>query len=188
MKHLFNICMILCSLIATTSCNNDIKESRLRQIDSLGTHLNHVREVVGAVDSQMIVNRIQQMEETGSWVLDNLTDTLDPESGIILGDHLRCQKFYKKAILRYGQVKSELEFSEKQLATLRTDVKNSFYSEEEFTGYFKAEAESLDRLVKATDELEGTYESVNVSFERTKPGVTSLLDSIKSVIYSSEPI
>ena len=188
MKQLFYIGMIFCSFIATTSCNNEIKESRLRQIDSLGSYLNHVREVVASVDSQMIENRIQQMEQTGSWVLDNLTDTLDPEPGIVLGDHLRCQKFYKKALVRYRQVKSELVFSEAQLATLRTDVKNSFYSEEEFTGYFQTEAESLDRLVKATDELEGTYESVNVAFERTKPDVTSLLDSIKSVIYSSEPI
>lgn len=174
-------------MLALSSCNNQVEKERLSKIDSLGTHLNHVREVVTAVDSALIVRRLDEMNHTGEWLLDNLTDTLDRQTGLVVGDYLRCQKFYRKSMDRYKLVRNELEYSEKQLQNLRTDVKNSFYSEEEFKGYFETEATSVERLVNATDELEGTYEAVNQQYQKFKPSVTEILDSIKSVIYSSEP-
>ena len=86
------------------------------------------------------------------------------------------------------QVKTELKYSEKQLQKLRTDVENSFYSDEEFEGYFKTEAQAIEKLVNASDELAATYESVNAQYDYTKPKVDAIVDSIKAIIYSPEPI
>lgn len=171
-----------------TSCNQEIKEERLKRIDSLGTHLNHVSEVVSNVDSAMIQNRLAEMDRNADWLADNITGEIKPQVGIKFADYMRCQKFYGKALSRYRKVKSELGYSEKQLETLRKDVKNSFYSDEEFEGYFKTESEAIKKLVEATDELESAYNAVNEQYAKTKPTATSILDSIKSVIYSPEPL
>jgi len=188
MKLAFTALFIALSVITMTSCDSAIKNQRLKRIDSLGTYLNHVNEVTSNVDSALIEKRINNLSSTGDWVLANITDTLDPKPGITFGDHLRCKKFYDKSRLRLMQVKTELKYSEKQLQKLRTDVENSFYSDEEFEGYFKTEAQAIEKLVNASDELAATYESVNAQYDYTKPKVDAIVDSIKAIIYSPEPI
>ena len=81
-----------------------------------------------------------------------------------------------------------LRFSKKQLETLRNDVKNSFYSEEEFSGYFNTESQSIAKLVDATDELKSKYEMSDTRFTKFKPLAKGIIDSIKTVIYGSEPV
>jgi hypothetical protein len=179
---------LLVLLISLSSCNQKIKEARLAQIDSLGTHLNHVHEVVNSVDTNLIVNRMSEITRNGDWLLENITDTLAAKPGIELGDYLRSKKFYGKAFSKYGEVKAELIYSEKQLTALRNDVKNKFYSDEEFGGYFRTEAESIKALVAATDNLENSYGSLNEQYQFSKPRITGILDSIKNIVYSSEPI
>ncbi|MEZ4720449.1 MAG: hypothetical protein R2813_01065 [Flavobacteriales bacterium] len=180
--------ILLLAATSLTSCNQEIKEERLKRIDSLGTHLNHVSEVIASVDSAMIQSRLDEMDRNANWLNDNINGEIKLPTAIKFGDYMRCQKFYGKALNRYRKVKSELQYSEKQMETLRKDVKNSFYSDEEFEGYFRTEAEAIKSLIEATDELEGSYDAVNEQYMKTKPAATSILDSIKSVIYSSEPL
>lgn len=179
---------ILVATVALSSCNGQVKEQRLQQIDSIGSILNHVSEVVSSVDPALINNRINEINERGNWFLDNLEDTLDPEPGIVLGDFFRCKKFYSKAAVRYDQVKNELAYSETQLSTLRADVNNGLYSDEEFNQHFKSEAESAAKLLEAADELDGSYASVNTQFAKCKKAVVVLQDSIKSIILSPDPV
>lgn len=89
-----------------------------------------------------------------------------------------------QALARYGEVSRELQYSQKQLENLRKDVKESFYSEEEFAGYFKTEARSIGNLVNATDELKEKYASSNGRYAALKPVLNEIVDSIKSVIYA----
>lgn len=171
-----------------TSCNQKVKNERLARIDSLGIFLNHVNEVISTVDSNLIENRMAEIDRTADWVFDNVTDTLKRVPGLAMGDYFRSRKFFGKAKDRYNNVKRELQYSEQQLASLRRDVTENFYSEEEFSGYFNSEAEAIEKLTAAADELQSSYESVNTQYQRVKPIVTETIDSIKSVIYASEPI
>ena len=117
MKRFFAIPFVALIIAASLmSCNRQQQAERIQQIDSLGAFLNHVSEVVQAVDSTQIEKRLLEMTTTGAWVFENITDTLDRESGLQFGDYMRCQKFYGKALQRYIQVKKELRFSEAQLA------------------------------------------------------------------------
>lgn len=188
MRYLSILILLVAMAAASTSCNQKIKNERLARIDSLGIHLNHVREVVESVDSTMMENRIAEIGRTSSWVFDNVTDTLDRIPGLAIGDFFRARKFFGKALDRFRNVKKELHYSEKQLVHLRTDVTKNFYSEEEFDGYFSTEAQAIKRLTEAADELQANYESVNAQYQRVKPVVTHTIDSIKSVIYGSEPL
>ena len=177
---------ILAIIVVLSSCNSEVKKERIQKIDSLGSLLNHVNEVVAGVDEAKIQSRLAEMNQMGNWFLDNVEDTLDPVSGIILGDYLRCKKFYNKAVTRLSQVNKELEYSEKQLSTLRSDVGNGLYDDSEFLIHFNSEAESTSKLIEATDELERTYVSVNAQFVKTKAPVVALKDSIQAVILSPE--
>lgn len=178
--------MAITTLIS--SCGNSVDQARLQKLDSLGTILNHVKELVSKVDHDMIEKRFAEMNEMGSWFLNNLEDTLPPEPGIVFGDYMRCQKFYGKAISRHRQVTTELEYSEKQLATLRADVKNGLHSDADFSKYFSEESASAAKLLLAAEELDKSYVSVNAQYVKTKPPVIALKDSIKAIILSSEPI
>lgn len=188
MKKIALIYTLLATTVALSSCDAQVKKERIQKIDSLGSILNHVNEVVATVDDAKIQARLDEMNQIGNWFLDNVEDTLSPEPGIILGDYLRCKKFYGKASKRLSQVQTELEYSENQLSTLRADVNNGLYNDQEFLEHFSSESESAVKLMEATDELERTYESVNAQYDKTKAPVISLKDSIKSVILSPEHI
>jgi len=188
MKQAVAINLIVISAVIFGACNQGVKKERLKQLDSLGTHLNHVREIVESVDSQQVANRLTEIDKNSMWVFDNINDTLSRKPGMAFGDYLRTKKFFGKALDRYHLVNKELRFSEMQLANLRADVQNNLYTDEEFENYLESESESIERLSEASEELEASYGSVNAQYERVKPQVTTLLDSIKSVIYASEPI
>lgn len=178
----------LLSAVLFSACNSEVKKERLQRIDSLGVHLNYVNETLEEVDSAMLQNRINEIRKTSDWVYDNITDTLPKKPGLAFGDYLRTNKYLGQALSRYDEVKRELNYSERQVKTLRTDVENNFYSEEEFEGYFRTEAESVASLVSATDELKSRYDYSKERYNKFKPVVKDMVDSLKNVIYGSEPI
>lgn len=185
MKQLIGILSILAiGMFTMTGCNQDVKQQRLSKIDSLGTHLNYIREVVDNIDPQVIENRVAELNRTGEWFLENLNDTLSRRPGIQLGDHLRCIHYYDKAMNHYDKVKNELKYSEEQLQSLRNDVKENFYSEEEFEGYFETEAEAITRLSDATTDLERSLEGVNAQYKFSKEQVKVIRDSVEAHILS----
>jgi len=179
--------LVIALAASLSSCSSKVKEERLTRIDSLGIHLNHVQDVLKSVDSVALENWSSEISRNEVWVWDNLTDTLEPQPGIIAGDYFRTKKFTGKVLGRYGQVKKEVGYAQTQLATLREDVKNSFYSEEEFHAFFNAEAEAMDKLVKAGDELESASGSVFERYKLIKPRFEHILDSIKTHIYGDKP-
>jgi uncharacterized coiled-coil DUF342 family protein len=170
--------------ITFTSCNQQVKEDRLKRIDSLGVHLNYIAETLEEMDSIMLVNRINDIRVSSGWIIDNITDTLDQRPGLIFGDFVRSKKYLEQAVTRYDEVRKELNYSRRQLETLRTDVKENFFSEEEFKGYFNTESASIERLIHATDELKSKYETSNERYTSLKPKMNHILDSIKAVIYA----
>lgn len=188
MKTIAAILFVPALLLSITSCNSTVKKERLQRIDSLGIHLNYVEETLSQLDSVLIDNRITDINQTSSWLLDNATDTLNRKSGIAIGDYLRSAKYLGQAKARYAEVSKELRYSKKQLDMLRADVKGSFYSAEEFRGYFNTEAQSIAKLISATDELKEKYQTSNEFFENNKPLAKQAIDSIKAIIYGSEPV
>jgi hypothetical protein len=175
-------------LLVLSSCNQDIKEARMKRIDSLGIHLNYVEESLAEMDSAMVQNRMHDIDRTVLWIAENITDTLRGKSGITFGDYGRTKKYLDQAAMRYHDVRKELVVSKLQLQHLRRDVQENFYSDEEFGGYFRTESEAISRLVNANDELRQKYEMSNERYERFKPGVNHMVDSIKAIIYGTTPV
>jgi hypothetical protein len=186
MKQVIFFSAIILS-VSLSSCNNKVKEERGKRIDSLGIHLNHVEDVLKTVDTIALTNWNSQIGQVESWLWDNVEDTLDLKSGIVIGDFLRTKKYIGKVESRYRDVKKETKYASKQLASLREDVKNNFYSEEEFKGYFGTESAAIDELVKAGDQLEVANGSLVERYKLIYPEATQIIDSIKTVIYGDKP-
>lgn len=180
--------LFLAILVTLSSCNQAVKEERLQKIDSLNVHLNYVFSSVEKIDPQLLDNRITEIDQMSSWVWENVEDTLPKKPGMAMGDLIRTNKYLKQSRSRYNDVLKEAGYSKEQLEALKKDVENSFYSDEEFKGYFNTEAQSVAELVKATDELNYKYEYSSARYEKNKPIVDVMIDSIKAVIYSNEPI
>jgi len=188
MKYPIIILLALIVGLFSTSCNQQVKEERIKRIDSLGVHLNYVNESLEQIDSVLLSNRIADIERNGDWLYENITDTLKREPGLAFADFLRSKKYFNRTLSRYNEVKAELAYSEAQLATLRNDVQNSFYSDEEFAGYFGTESASVSELVNTADNLTSSYESTNAQFDQLKPRITEIVDSIKTIIYDDMPL
>ena len=188
MKTVAAILYIAFLTVSITSCNSATKKERLERIDSLGIYLNYVEETIAEFDSAVIENRITDINQSNQWLGDNITDTLGRVEGLAIGDFFRTGKFLGQAKARYNEVSKELRYSKKQVETLRNDVRNSFYGEEEFNGYFNTESQSIAKLVDATDELKSKYEISDTRFKKFKPLAKGIIDSIKTVIYGSEPV
>jgi hypothetical protein len=187
MKQIAFIFSIIALAASLGSCNTKVKEERSQRIDSLGIHLNHVEEVLAQVDTVALRNWASTIKQTEIWLWDNIEDTLEARPGIVLGDFFRTNKFIGKVGSRYRDVKKEAAYSKTQIATLREDVKNNFYSEEEFRGYFSAEADAIAKLIEACDELENGNDLLQTRYKTIYPEATAVIDSIKAVIYDPKP-
>jgi hypothetical protein len=106
MKQVIFFSAIILS-VSLSSCNNKVKEERGKRIDSLGIHLNHVEDVLKTVDTIALTNWNSQIGQVESWLWDNVEDTLDLKSGIVIGDFLRTKKYIGKVESRYRDVKKE---------------------------------------------------------------------------------
>jgi hypothetical protein len=179
---------IVLGIFTLSSCNHAVKEERIQKIDSLNVHLNYVLSSIDKIDPQLLENRIAEIDQLSNWLWENVADTLPKKPGMAMGDLIRTNKYLKQSLSRYNDITKESSYSRDQLAALKKDVENSFYSDEEFSGYFSTEASSITELVKATDELNYKYEYSTGRYEKNKPLVDSMIDSIKAVIYSNEPI
>ena len=60
-------------------------------------------------------------------------------------------------------------------------MENSFYSEEEFAGYFKTEASSIKSLVDATDELQSKYQLSDERYTKLKPQVNAVKKNLRFI-------
>lgn len=187
MKRIFLISFAASLATLVVSCDTQVKEKRMARIDSLGIHLNHVEDVLAMVDTVALENWKSHISTEETWLWDNATDTLDPQPAILVGDLFRTKKYIGKVQARYSEVKKEAAYAKKQIATLREDVKNSFYSKEEFEGYFITEADAMEKLAKAADDLENANGSLVERYKKILPQATLVLDSIRNAVYDPTP-
>lgn len=170
------------------SCDARHKTERLAKIDKLGVELNRVAEFLNEVDSSSIALRIDDSEKNVNWIYENITDTLDRKNGIALGDYMGLNKTMRSTLMGYSQVKSEFRYSQNQVKSLRQDVENGFFTEEEFEKNFETEEEAVERLSEAVEQLENNMIKINSGYDRLNPIISAFVDSVKAVILSPKPV
>lgn len=187
MRVAINISAIA-SLFLAFSCNSRQLADRTQEIDSLGVHLNRVREIVEGFDSAKVDAQMKEIEQFGNWLFENVTDTLEPKKGLLLGDFMRSKKYLNKTMSSYQVINRELAYSEKQLKSFRMDVSNGLITDEDYSKHFQTESSAIAALSDAAEQLESEYISNNDQFAKRQPLVAAFVDSVKSVIYSSNPV
>ena len=183
-----NFIWILAVGATLISCDARHKSERLAKIEKLGVELNQVAEFLNEVDSASMAQKIQSSDAKVNWIYENITDTLDRKNGIALGDYMGLNKTMSSTLNGYSQVKREYKYSESQLKSLRKDVENGFFTEEEFEANFETEEEAAERLNEAIEQLEHNLAQINNGYDKLDPIVSSYVDSVKSIILSPKPI
>lgn len=183
-----SIFILLCLAGLLSSCNEQIKKERLQRIDSLEAYLPAIQTILKQVDSARIERQLSDIKKTQDWIFDNVEDTIPKRAGMSIADYMRSEKYLSQSLSRYNGVRKELVYTKAQILTLREDVKKSFYSDEEFEGYFKAEAEAVAKLNEAAGELATKHETISESHKKLHAATTEAIDSIKSVLFSDQPI
>lgn len=166
------------------SCNNEVKQARIGQIDSLQSYLPEVEAIIQRIDSTSIARRTTNIERNTDWVFENVDDTLGKKFGLSFGDYGRLMKLYSKMNANYRKLKDEYAYTEKQLNTLEKDVKNNFYSAEEFEGYFATEEEALLDLLGMANSVNDTYYHLNERYNKLHAEVDSFITATKEIIYA----
>lgn len=178
----------IATLFLAFSCNTRQLAEQSKEIDSLGVHLNRVSEIVEGFDSAKVDAQIKEIEQFGNWLFENVTDTLEPKNGLLLGDFMRSKKYMSKTMSSYQVIKRELAYSEKQLNSFRMDVSNGLIADEDYAKHFQTESSAIAALSEAAEQLESEFKSNQEQFAKRQPFVTAFVDSVKSVIYSSSPV
>ncbi len=186
MKYI--LLLSFCAGIVLSSCNQQVKNERLKRIDSLETYIPAVEAILDQIDSAQIELQLNQISQTEDWLLDNVDDTIPKKPGMIVADYFRVAKYLGQSLGRYKSVQIEVAYTKKQIQSLREDVINSFYSDEEFEGYFSTEADAVAKLNDAAGELATKHESISEEHKKLQMASTQVMDSIKAVIYSDQPL
>lgn len=163
-------------LMTNTSCNKYEEELH---------HLNDLQETLQAnkdnfdLDIPLFDTRIEFIEKTLRTFANDYTDTMSLELGNKLSRYKAIKKIYSKSVKEYNRNELEQSELEKQLANLKTDLKNGKFSKDEFKGYYNTEKTDVQALVASTNSVKKTLYEVEPDYKRITEELLPILEEIE---------
>lgn len=174
--------------IVFSGCNSSIRDNRLIRLDALEQQLREAESEINQMDSAAIEARRIELMDIANWMFHHNRDTLDKEIGIPLGDLLRSERNYRRALSRMTIVQKEYALANEQISALRKDVQNGLYSDDEFDRFYATEFEAITLLKSNTEAALARFKAAEKSYEKNFPIISTWIDSIKRVMYAPEPV
>jgi hypothetical protein len=140
-----------------SSCSYVEKQKRIDQIDSLQTELKSIETNMIAVDIASVKEKMDSID----YITESIAvDTSDKDFMILVGDVKRVKKNIFKFITEYNLQKTQFDYTVNQLVSFKTDVDNGFYDEEKFRMILNSEADAIERMLEANNNLMAWHDSM----------------------------
>jgi len=132
------------------------------------------------------INELSEIKEKVDRHMSELTkvikenkDTLSRKQAIMLGDYKSSAKVFKNVNGKNRKFIEAIELSEKQLATLKTDLKNgAITNQDTLNTYMKSEKESVGKLIESLQRANRGFNLGREKFKMINPTVENILDSL----------
>lgn len=167
MKKYFIIVLSLAFPAFFFSCNESKFKTELKTIDSLNVALDSVRIKLREVDTVIIEKSYKEYLAKIAQLKNYFNDKKEDSTWQLMGSYGAIKTSLKPFAKNYTEYYSELEYSRKQLDSLKSDIESGNLEKGKIKDYTKTEAEAVSKLMTL----------VAASVEGAKTGL-KLLDSL----------
>ena len=169
----------------SVGCNQNPHKTRMNTTDSLQTVVNELNAVFDSVDyDRHFANRKNMMEDIsrieGHFKAQN--DTMPRDLAMSLSDYRLVWKGYKRMEGEYQGVEKELQYTDQQLKTLKTDLENNAVNEPQAERFLQEEKEAVSRLEINTRAFSKKMKRTEQKYQDQKPVMSQLADSLENSI------
>ena len=161
------------------SCNNNKHPKEIKKIDSLITVIDSIEQNLINADTAKIrsvyniyLNNIDQIKE-------NFNDKKEDSTWSVITTYWIIRKPLKEFFKKCPHFFNEINFSKKQLDSLKTDINNNNIPENKISEYTKTEADAVNNLMQ---EVSVSINLVNDRihlFDSLNPKVIKVIEKLK---------
>lgn len=140
------------------SCSSN-KEKMLPVVSELETELKHSDSLYVKLTKNPDDSLLAEIGHTLNRVKSVLADTMSPETEKMLEDYLEIESSLQDYSGNIDSLKKEIEYSKKQVESLKADVQNSSISYPEFEKHAEREMEALQMIQRNEIKMDEWFQS-----------------------------
>ncbi len=175
--------ILLCLIVSCSGPANDFeKQAELQYLDTLGSRLNGVKNLLDKVDLADIKDRqdiIQNNYQFCELKLKEKAIEPDEEMARLLQEYRALERLYSNTIATYPGIVMKLEELYLELKTLKESANAKDYNKEVFKTYFNKEKEEVLQLHKAAQNTLKLCVEAESVFTRRQQEIEELAEALK---------
>lgn len=174
---------ILASLILLTACNEPlVYEKEISTVDSLAVELNMLDRKLDSIDLTAVREIAKESKNLHDYLVANYPDSADRDFWVNKMDPLYgVQRGLSKFLSQESQLNEEINYTRKQLTTLKNSLRDEKLTEEEVKKYLQQEFEALEEISfmfnKVSFKAKGSLQKWELHEEEMK----AVADSLKKL-------
>lgn len=138
--------MFLPVLLEIVSCKSTSHKRELEQVDSLQKIMDETRAKFSSIDSSEIRKRYDLMLYNMAVVYRINSDTLDPETEILVAEYRFIKNLFKSYLKRRPDLQLGIDYSVKQLGDLEGSIRDGSLDMSKFREYYATEMLAAEEL------------------------------------------
>lgn len=167
------------TLFLVNSCGSKYPKE-IVSVDSLQALLNITQTELKAIDKAEINNKYSEIKENIAFIQQNYNDTLTLEMAEFLGDYSLVLKAFESVKEEYAGLEKELEFSSKQLNSLKHDLQYNIMNNDSVKIYCMREDQAVKRNAKSVQAMQTALKRNIELCDKLTPQIRRLIESIKA--------
>jgi len=168
------------TILFTTSCNRVKTIENIRLLDSL----KNVLDTISKNQEEINFTGIQLRNDTFKTDMDSIAKYVTKiPTNKIHKKHFTLYTDLRHDFKRFNKINltKDLQYSKKQILTLKEDVYRNSITKEQFYEYITTEQEAISLLKKQSDKQLFESEKILTYFEKSRPIIVEIIDSSKAV-------
>lgn len=167
----------ICTLLI--ACGPSINDQQWKQLKQLTKDVDSVHHIISQVDSSEILEIIKGFKERRNYIINEMSDTLSPETIFYLDTFLVMKKSILFFESQYFPILEESSIMKAQIKDLTTDASNRLIEEERFQSYYELEQDNFMKLLNVSEAISRKYNIINRKYYNMLPKVDSIISATR---------
>ncbi len=165
------------------SCNQTPYKSEIAELDKLIVKLDSAKTILQNVDTNGYRDYAKRFQTNLNFVTNhfrNSEDTIGRDLALFMADYRSLKKPYMNFHGTYDQASRELEFTEKQLLTLKHDLQYNLLDSTVVRKMFKRELEETNEIVDLVKRIDFGDDYTRELASKLEPKMDSVIVALKN--------
>lgn len=179
MQKYFIIALSLALPTFFFSCNESKFKAELKTIDSLNVVLDSVQIKMGEIDTVIIKKAYKEYLANIALLNKYFNDKKEDSTWQLMGSYGAVKTSLKPFTKNYTEYYSEIEYSRKQIDSLKSDIESGNLEKEKIKEYTKTEAEAVSKLmIIVVSSVDGAKTGLKL-LDSLNPKVDKVIERLK---------